>query len=178
MKVCFPALVKWRKTFGALLLLIVTSSASEFYQKIIHNTDPDAKCLDSSSPMLYLHEGGDTQKILFYFLGGGLPWNRCGFDLRKLLPKKFWISWNFKILASWIRWWWTRNSRSSGTIEFLLKLDQNYHYIPVMVLYIKETTKIQLNTKIANYSSEAPSILDLTSNGPIKSITSLKWVKS
>ena len=47
-----------------------------------------------------------------------------------------------------------------------------------MVLYIKETTKIQLNTKIANYSSEAPSILDLTSNGPIKNITSLKRAKS
>ena len=55
----------------ALLLLLVSSTASDFYKKVIHNTDPDAKCLDGSSPMVYLHEGGDTKKILFYFLGGG-----------------------------------------------------------------------------------------------------------
>ena len=59
------------KFFIALLLLIVMAAASDFYKKVIHNTDPDAKCLDGSSPMVYLHEGGDTKKILFYFLGGG-----------------------------------------------------------------------------------------------------------
>ena len=28
-------------------------------------------CLDGSDPMIYLHEGGDTKNILFYFIGGG-----------------------------------------------------------------------------------------------------------
>jgi hypothetical protein len=57
----------------ALLACIVYASFCEnaFYTKVIHNTDPEAKCLDGSSPMIYLHEGGDTKNILFYFLGGG-----------------------------------------------------------------------------------------------------------
>lgn len=51
--------------------LINLSLSADLYSKVIHNTDPDAKCLDGSSPMIYLHEGGDTKNILFYFIGGG-----------------------------------------------------------------------------------------------------------
>jgi hypothetical protein len=51
------------------LLSIIT--AQSYYTKVVHDTDPKAKCLDGSSPMIYLHEGGDTKNILFYFLGGG-----------------------------------------------------------------------------------------------------------
>lgn len=39
------------------VLLTLTHSQSTFYQKVIHNTDPEAKCLDGSSPFLYIHEG-------------------------------------------------------------------------------------------------------------------------
>ena len=52
-------------------LFILQATASNYYRKLIHQTDPDAKCLDGSDPMIYLHEGGDTNKFIFYFLGGG-----------------------------------------------------------------------------------------------------------
>ena len=58
----------------ALLLaiaIVAWASASPDYVKIVHNTDPEAKCLDGSSPMVYLHEGGDTNNILFHMIGGG-----------------------------------------------------------------------------------------------------------
>jgi hypothetical protein len=48
--------------------------AEKPYKKIIHNTDPEAKCLDGSPALLYLHEGGDTTNILIFFYGGGF----CG----------------------------------------------------------------------------------------------------
>ena len=61
---------------GIKLILIVflvycSVGMIHFYRKVVHETDPEAKCLDGSSPMIYLHEGGDTEHILFYFLGGG-----------------------------------------------------------------------------------------------------------
>lgn len=40
----------------------------------MHNTDPDAKCLDGSSPFLYIHEGTQKDKFLLYLIGGGF----CG----------------------------------------------------------------------------------------------------
>ena len=36
---------------------IILSVQAQKYQKIVHNTDPDAKCLDGTSPALYIHEG-------------------------------------------------------------------------------------------------------------------------
>ncbi len=54
-----------------LILLISYVFGQGDYKKILHNTDPEAKCLDGSSPMIYLHEGGDTKHILFHMIGGG-----------------------------------------------------------------------------------------------------------
>jgi hypothetical protein len=51
----------------------MASAISSPYQKIAHQTDPDAKCLDGSPAALYLHEGSSTN-ILFYFQGGAM----CG----------------------------------------------------------------------------------------------------
>ena len=56
-----------------LLLLLVTATtttAPPLYRKIVHNLDPEAKCLDGSPPALYLHEG-DPNNILIYFMSGG-----------------------------------------------------------------------------------------------------------
>ena len=53
------------------LLLASALANANLYQKVIHNTDPDAKCLDGSPGFVYLHEGGDTKNILIFFLGGG-----------------------------------------------------------------------------------------------------------
>ena len=59
----------------AFLILLVFSAtvfcAEEPYKLVIHNTDPNAKCLDGTSPALYLHEGGDNKRFLVFFVGGG-----------------------------------------------------------------------------------------------------------
>jgi hypothetical protein len=70
-----------RKIILSLLLVTVVFSADNF-TKVIHNTDPNAKCLDGSSPMIYLHEGGDTKNILFHLIGGGAC---LGLDLQSTL---------------------------------------------------------------------------------------------
>ncbi len=40
-----------------LCVINLAQSQSEYYQKVIHNTDPEAKCLDGSPGLLYVHEG-------------------------------------------------------------------------------------------------------------------------
>lgn len=54
-----------------LLFTILSAKLTTEYIKVLHNTDPEAKCLDGSIPMIYLHEGGDTKNILFHLVGGG-----------------------------------------------------------------------------------------------------------
>jgi len=55
-----------------LTLLFIQSFCEEQpYNLVIHNTDPNARCLDGSSPALYYHEGGDRNKFLVFFVGGG-----------------------------------------------------------------------------------------------------------
>jgi hypothetical protein len=62
---------------GALLLifcLFIQTHSLGNYKKVIHNYDPEAKCLDGTPGLLYVHEGGDSKNILIFFEGGGL----CG----------------------------------------------------------------------------------------------------
>lgn len=54
-----------------VVVLVLTLAAEEPYKKVIHNSDPNAKCLDGTSPALYVHEGGDSSKFLVFFVGGG-----------------------------------------------------------------------------------------------------------
>jgi hypothetical protein len=56
------------------LLFLTKISVQDGYKKIIHNTDPEARCLDGSPAMIYLHEGGLKDHIMIFFLGGGI----CG----------------------------------------------------------------------------------------------------
>jgi hypothetical protein len=49
-----------------LSLLTLTNSQAN-YNKVMHNYDPEAKCLDGSPGLLYVHEGGDANKILIFF---------------------------------------------------------------------------------------------------------------
>lgn len=60
--------------FLLICLFIVVISSQEVYRKVIHNTDPEAKCLDGSPASFYIHEGSEKDKILLYFNGGGF----CG----------------------------------------------------------------------------------------------------
>lgn len=57
-----------------LLLVSLVAAADPLYRKVIHNYDPEAKCIDGSPGLLYVHEGGDTRNILIFMEGGGL----CG----------------------------------------------------------------------------------------------------
>ena len=54
--------------------LIIQIRAQGNYKKVVHNYNPEAKCLDGTPGLLYVHEGGDSKKILIFFEGGGL----CG----------------------------------------------------------------------------------------------------
>lgn len=54
----------------SLCFLIAAISCQNIpYTKIVHETDPEAKCLDGSPGALYLSEG-DPDHILMYFVGG------------------------------------------------------------------------------------------------------------
>ena len=57
-----------------LIVVLTENSKSDLYKKVIHNIDGEAKCLDGTPGLLYVHEGGQTDKFLIFFQGGGL----CG----------------------------------------------------------------------------------------------------
>ena len=59
------------KILAVAFILVLCSCKEEPYKLVIHNTDPNAKCLDGTSPALYLHEGGDLKHFLVFFVGGG-----------------------------------------------------------------------------------------------------------
>jgi len=54
----------------AALLLVGAVALNRPYRKVVHNVDPEAKCLDGSPAAIYLSEG-DPNHILMYFEGGG-----------------------------------------------------------------------------------------------------------
>jgi hypothetical protein len=53
------------------LSLSLVALAQPNYRKVIHTTDPEAKCLDGSPPLLYISEGPVKDKFILYFVGGG-----------------------------------------------------------------------------------------------------------
>jgi hypothetical protein len=57
-----------------IMLLLICFVQTELYRRVIHNYDPEAKCLDGTPGLLYVHEGGDTKNILIFMEGGGF----CG----------------------------------------------------------------------------------------------------
>jgi len=54
-------------TLSLLVSLFVLINTQANYNKVIHNYDPEAKCLDGSPGLLYVHEGGEGNKILIFF---------------------------------------------------------------------------------------------------------------
>ena len=54
-----------------LCTLLLSLASSQNYHKLNYPTNPEAKCLDGTSPALYIHEGSQTNKIFIYFFGGG-----------------------------------------------------------------------------------------------------------
>ena len=43
--------------FVLALLLLISFAQAQKYKKIVHTTDPDARCLDGSPPAIYVHQG-------------------------------------------------------------------------------------------------------------------------
>ena len=54
-----------------LLISLISLSQESNYRKVIHNIDPEARCLDGTPGLLYVHEGGDPNNILIFLSGGG-----------------------------------------------------------------------------------------------------------
>ena len=54
-----------------LVLFLFSVIDAQKYKKIVHTTDPDAKCLDGSPPALYVHQGTETNKFVIFLEGGG-----------------------------------------------------------------------------------------------------------
>ena len=77
------------------------------YKKVIHNIDFEAKCLDGSPGLLYVHvyEGGENKSIMLFFLGRQLCINHNGGHPLELLPEISWTRGEFCALAfphSWL----------------------------------------------------------------------------
>ncbi len=49
-----------------LVLCLFSVIDAQKYKKIVHTTDPDAKCLDGSPPALYVHQGTETKKFVIF----------------------------------------------------------------------------------------------------------------
>lgn len=65
-------LVRTIQFFVAVCLVCIQlSSSTEAYQKVIHNIDQSALCLDGSPAALYEHAGSEKDKFLIFFGGGG-----------------------------------------------------------------------------------------------------------
>ncbi len=56
----------------ALLLVSAALAEEQPFKKVIHNTDPNARCLDGSPPALYIHQGTDPDNFIVFFNGGGI----------------------------------------------------------------------------------------------------------
>lgn len=54
-----------------LVLFLFSAIDAQKYKKIVHTTDPDAKCLDGSPPAFYVHQGTETNKFVIFLEGGG-----------------------------------------------------------------------------------------------------------
>lgn len=51
------------------VLFVIACTQNAPYRKVVHGTDPEARCLDGSPAAIYLSEG-DPKNILMYFMGG------------------------------------------------------------------------------------------------------------
>ena len=57
--------------FFFLLALLGIGISLPAYKKVTHQTDPEALCLDGSTPAIYVHQGSQPNNILMYMMGGG-----------------------------------------------------------------------------------------------------------
>lgn len=69
----FYNLILMMKKYRLILVLAILLSLSyaQKYKKIVHLTDPEARCLDGSPPAIYVHQGTEKDKFLLFLEGGG-----------------------------------------------------------------------------------------------------------
>lgn len=60
-----------RLVYLLAIIFALSAANAQKYRKIVHTTDPDAKCLDGTPPALYVHEGSEKDKFLIFLEGGG-----------------------------------------------------------------------------------------------------------
>jgi hypothetical protein len=54
-----------------VLAILLSASQAQNYKKVVHLTDPEARCLDGSPPAIYVHQGSEKDKFMLFLEGGG-----------------------------------------------------------------------------------------------------------
>jgi hypothetical protein len=52
-------------------LLLAVRIDGQHFKKVINTRDPEAKCLDGSPPIYYIHQGREKSNFIIWFYGGG-----------------------------------------------------------------------------------------------------------
>lgn len=74
MKGCFPIFDKYMKTKILTIFLVIsylTLISPQHFKKTVNTLDPEAKCLDGSPPIYYIHQGLSKNNFIIWFYGGG-----------------------------------------------------------------------------------------------------------
>lgn len=54
-----------------LLFTLALITHTQHFKKITNNRDPEARCLDGSTPIYYIHQGLTKSNFIIWFYGGG-----------------------------------------------------------------------------------------------------------
>jgi hypothetical protein len=52
-------------------VLLAASVQAQHFRKVVNNRDPEAKCIDGSPPIYYIHQGIAKNNFIIWFYGGG-----------------------------------------------------------------------------------------------------------
>jgi hypothetical protein len=58
-------------TLSLVIFIFLNVVSSQHFKKVINTLDPEAKCLDGSPPIYYIHQGLSKGNFIIWFYGGG-----------------------------------------------------------------------------------------------------------
>jgi hypothetical protein len=58
-------------TLSLVIFIFLNVVSSQHFKKVINTLDPEAKCLDGSPPIYYIHQGLSKSNFIIWFYGGG-----------------------------------------------------------------------------------------------------------
>jgi hypothetical protein len=58
-------------TLSLVIFIFLNAVSSQHFKKVINTLDPEAKCLDGSPPIYYIHQGLSKSNFIIWFYGGG-----------------------------------------------------------------------------------------------------------